>query len=68
MPLNGVAFLLLLKSYLNVWDRTFSGFWGSEHSGKGLKNKWEHLNFIKFNECVNSFLDDLVKRPYNVDE
>ena len=23
--------------------------------------------FIKFNQCVNSFLDDLVKRLYKVD-
>ena len=45
------------------------GIWGIRNSVRyGLKTKWEDLYFIKFyNQCVNSFQDDLVKRLYNVD-
>ena len=53
---NGVAFSLELLE----WDRTFPGFGGSGRSG--FKN-WEDFYSIKFNQCVNSFHGDLVKRP-----
>ena len=44
----------------------FSDFGGSRFSQVGIK-KWEDFYFIKFNQCVNSFHDDLVKRLYKVD-
>ena len=37
-----------------------SGF-GGENSGKGIL-KWEDFYFIKFNQCFNSFQDDLIKK------
>ena len=39
----------------------------SENSGRyGFKNG-KNVYFIKFNKCVNSSQDDLVKRLYKVD-
>ena len=54
MPLDGVAF-----SRLDLL----------ENSGReGFKNgKIFTSFFFKFNQCVNSFQDDLVKRLYKVD-
>ena len=52
---NGVAFSL---EFLQ-WDPTFSGFGGSGR--QGFKNGKSFYS-IKFNQCVNSFQSDLVKR------
>ena len=52
---NGVAFSLELLQ----WDRTFSGSGGSGR--QGFKNGKSFYS-IKFNQCVNSFQSDLVKR------
>ena len=56
---NGVAFLLELLG----WNRTFLGL-GDQKIQVGRDLKWEDFYFIKFNLCVNSFQDDLVKRLY----
>ena len=37
------------------------GIGGSENSGKEGFKKGKIFNFIKFNQCVNSSQDDLVK-------
>ena len=43
------------------------GLWGITKFSQVVIKKWEDFYFIKFNQCVNSFHDDLVKRLYKVD-
>ena len=39
----------------------------SENSGRYRFKNGKNVYFIKFNKCVNSSQDDLVKRLYKVD-
>ena len=55
---NGVAFCLELLGWNRTWDL------GDQKIQVGRDLKWEDFYFIKFNQCVNSFQDDLVKRLY----
>ena len=58
---SGVAFSLELLE----WDRTFSGFEDQKiQVGRNLKIG---RFFLKFNQCVNSFQDDVVKWFYKAD-
>ena len=58
---NRVAFSLELLE----WDRTFSGF-GDQKIQVGRDFKMGRF-FLKFNQCVNSFQDDVVKWLYKAD-
>ena len=53
-----MAFCLELLGWNRTWDL------GDQKIQVGRDLKWEDFYFIKFNQCVNSFQDDLVKRLY----
>ena len=52
------------ESTVLEWDRNFSGFGRSENSGRQGFKMGRFFYFIKVNQCVNSFPDDLVKMLY----
>ena len=58
----GVAFIRLTRMEPHIF-----GIWGIRNFRLVGILKWEDFCFIIFNQCVNSFQYELVKRLYKVD-